>query len=252
MIELDYKRIENTQKVYPSHSRLIVYKKPFNVPVGSNDDRKKRNTDMMTELMRKMLIERSLKRTKEVINDIILCNDFDYFCTFTFKDFRNDVDVCKARMHYWLHSQQKLYGNFGYLIVPEYHHDGEALHFHALFRGYKGKIVPATKKSTGELVYSFSGKQVFDLPGWRNGFSNATIIDKTDNSREKVANYVGKYITKEMPLFSGKKRYWISQGLVRPERSNNVDVQPYLTDENVEVFDSDDYTVYVVKKSVDS
>jgi len=90
------------------------------------------------------------------------------------------------------------------------------------------------------------------LTGWRSGFSNATIIENDDDSRAKVANYVGKYITKEMPLFSGKKRYWVSQGLQRPIRSNNVDVQPYITDENVEVFDSEDYTVYVVKHDSES
>jgi len=252
MIQSDYKIIRNSEKVYPSHSRLLVYKKPFQVPIGTQEKNKEKNKKMLTEMTKKLLIERSLKRTKEVIKDIILCNDFEYFCTFTFKDHRNEVDVCKARMHYWLHSQSKLYGNFNYLIVPEYHHDGESLHFHALFSGYKGKIEPAFAKTTGEPVFSHSGKRVYDLTGWRSGFSNATIIENDDDSRAKVANYVGKYITKEMPLFSGKKRYWVSQGLQRPIRSNNVDVQPYITDENVEVFDSEDYTVYVVKHDSES
>ncbi|MFZ2836172.1 MAG: hypothetical protein WAZ21_02535 [Candidatus Saccharimonadales bacterium] len=250
MIQSDYKTIENTQKIYPSHAKVVVYKQSFRVPIGEKEQKtkKEKNTEMLTDQMKQILINRSLKRTKEVIKDIILCNNFDYFCTFTFKDHRNDVDVCKARMHYWLQSQQKKYGNFDYLIVPEYHEDGVSIHFHALFNDYAGRLSPAINPKTQEPVVGRNDKQVYNLSGWASGFSTAIEITNTSDDRAKVSNYVSKYITKEMPLFSGKKRYWCSKGLVRPIKSNNVDLQPYLVDENVEVFDTEDYTVYVVKK----
>jgi hypothetical protein len=238
------KLIRNTEKVYPSHSRLLVYKHPFMVQLGSKVSTK--NKKKMTDIQKNQLIERSLRRTKEVIRDIILCNTFEYFCTFTFKDHRDDVDICKARMQYWLHSQQKLHGSFQYLIVPEFHKDGKALHFHALFQGYKGRMRLAVNPHTDKAIITSKNKLVFRFPGWAVGFSDAIEITQEAEDRAKVASYVTKYITKDMPQFHGKKRYWVSQGLVRPEKSNNVDQLPYYS-QDVDVKDSDDFTIYVRK-----
>lgn len=240
----DTKLIMNTEKVYPTFSRLLVYKHPFMVQLGTRETKNKKM--QRTDFQKETSLQRSLRRTKVTIRDIVLCNRFEYFCTFTFKDHRESVDICKARMHYWLQSQQKIHGSFEYLIVPEFHHDKKALHFHALIQGYKGRLIEAVNPITHELVIGKNKKQVFNFPGWASGFSTAIEITQDVEDRAKVASYIGKYITKDMPQFHGKKRYWTSRGLVRPEKTNNVDQSPYYYPD-VERTDTDDFTIYVKK-----
>ena len=140
------------------------------------------------------------------------CNDFTLFITFTFdpkktKD-RYSPRVVKRQMRNWLKNQQRRYGKFSYLIVPERHKDG-ALHFHALFAGYTGKLVDSGKKRHGKTSYN--------LTGYTLGHTQASIIDDS----QKAMNYLRKYITKDMPLFPGKHRYWASKGLRRPQVIDN-------------------------------
>jgi hypothetical protein len=252
----EFKTIYSTRKIYPSFERVIVYKTPIELTIKVNDNSTEEKTEKMyTDMQREILLKRSLKRTKEVLRDITLSNQFDLFCTFTFKDFRDDVDVCKARMHFWLKNQQKRQRengeqNFDYLIVPEYHKDGASLHFHALLHGYTGELKQGFFADTGKPVLTKTGLPVYDIMGWHNGWASASKIDNSEgsDSLQRVAKYIGKYITKDMPQFSGKKRYWCSNGLIRPEIDNNVDLQPYLDDHEVEVTESENYIVYVVKK----
>ena len=224
--------------------RLVVFDTPYYVKLGDKD--KQKQNKMLSGLKEHLALQRSLQRTKTSIKDIILCNHFEHFCTFTFADHRDDVEVCKARMQYWLKSQQKLHGSFEYLIVPEFHKDGKSLHFHALFRGYRGQLKPAVSSKTGKELFSHAGYQIFDIVSYRSGFGEAAKIEQSDESRSKVANYVTKYITKDMPQFFGKKRYWVSRSLVRPLRNSNVDPSVYYGDESAAVFPSDGYTTYVV------
>lgn len=227
---LRYKQIFNTEKIYPNKKTVKIYHKPIHVLVGHDGNKKRKKSKMQSTADIS-----SLNRTKNNVRDIILCNKFTHFCTFTFKDFRDDIDVCKSRMHYWLKSQQKIHGNFDYIIVPEFHKDGKALHFHALLRGYKGKVTPAKNPRNNNLLYTQAKHLIFNLPGWRNGFSTASIIDADDSEGfEKVANYVTKYITKDMPTFPGKKRYWVSQSLVRPIKNQNINPDEYYSDSSAE------------------
>lgn len=159
-------------------------------------------------------VKKSLQRSKSHVRDYIHCNRFDLFCTFTFKDDRHDIDKCRRKMSDWLKNQQKRNGKFPYLIVPELHKDG-ALHFHALFKDYPGKVEKATNVHTGELLRPH-GRQAYNLTGYTLGFTNAMQIVDSASSYAKMASYVSKYITKDMPLFPGKKRYWPSRKLRKP------------------------------------
>lgn len=164
-------------------------------------------------------IERSIRRTKKKIADYMLCNDFDLFATFTFdklkvKD-RNDISDLKKRMSLWLKNQQKRIGKFKYLIVSEFHKDG-AIHFHAVLAGYKGVLVDSGVRAHGHGV--------FNIKGYRLGFTNVQKIYDTD----KTLYYLRKYITKDMPLISGKHRYWASHDLARPVVVYNP--EPWYTD----------------------
>lgn len=173
-------------------------------------------------------IERSQRRTKQKIKDIAFCNDVELFATFTFKEDRHDIHRCKTKMANWLSSQQKTHGRFQYLIVPELHKDG-ALHFHALMYGYRGALKEATNPHTGQPL-THKGKQVYTFPGYWSGFTNVMRIENTAESHAKVANYIRKYITKEMPLFPGKKRYWCSKGMKRPKVTYHTELPVFDAD----------------------
>lgn len=57
------------------------------------------------------------------------------------------------------------------------------------------------------------------MTGFRAGFTTAVPID---HNKLAVSSYIKKYITKEMPLIHGRKRYWISQNLTRPTKTVNA------------------------------
>jgi hypothetical protein len=156
-------------------------------------------------------LERSIRRTKLNIRDYTFCSQFDLFCTFTFKTDRHDMDKCRAKMSNWLKNQQKRNGKFEYLIVPELHKDG-ALHFHGLLKGYTGKLTESGHKTKYQ-------QPIYNIKSFRSGFTTAWKIPPEDI--ERVGNYVRKYSTKDMPLFSNKNRYWPSSGLKLPVVEQN-------------------------------
>lgn len=165
-------------------------------------------------------IERSLRRTRKKLSDYILCNTFELFITFTFATNRQDIEEKRRQMSNWLRNQRKCNGKFDYIIVPELHKDKQSLHFHALFNGYCGSIKQAINPKT-ELPLFNHGQPVYVLPEYTLGFNNAKRIVSDNDSQERVASYVRKYITKDTPLFYGKQRYWASKDLKLPIIQNN-------------------------------
>jgi hypothetical protein len=105
--------------------------------------------------------------------------------------------------------------------VYEYHADGVAVHFHALFRNFTGALEKAVNPKTGRLVKS-RGRQVYRLPQFKHGFTNAVRLGGSTEDRQKLASYLGKYFTKDMPEFFNKKRYWHSRNLKHPKKYNRL------------------------------
>jgi hypothetical protein len=113
-------------------------------------------------------------------------------------------------MSLWLARQKRKNPDFVYLIVPELHADG-ALHFHALMRGYTGSLRDSHAKTV-------RGQTRYFITGFRSGRTDAV---KLDENYDAIAGYLMKYITKDMPLLYGKKRYWTSQNLEKPKITAN-------------------------------
>ncbi len=157
-------------------------------------------------------LERSMRRSITNIKDYVMCNDFELFVTFTFRDDRYNVGTKRAQMHDWLRNQQKRYGQYEYLLVMELHKDG-AVHFHALLKNYKGKLRHSRSAKTGKLLTK-RGEQIYELPSFTLGFSNVQKIRGQDKT--KIAYYVTKYITKDMPVLPGMNRFWVSARLKSP------------------------------------
>lgn len=182
-------------------------------------------------------LERSRRRTFTAVKDLALCNTFELFATFTFREDRYDDDISRRKMNGWLKRQRKTDKSFRYLIVSELHrrceecvqlgikpclHDDrpKALHYHALIAGYTGKLVRVINPRTGKPLVK-GRRQVYDFPSFTLGNSEVYRIGNTEEDRIKSGFYLLKYLKKDMPTFKSKKRYWSSRNLNKPQVEEN-------------------------------
>lgn len=187
--------------------KVVVFKEPR---VYVDKESIKRSKEIVEENYEPKIT--SLSRTKNLIRDIVLCNNFDYFMTFTFNPKKIDrfsYAKCQSTMRIWLHRQRDKDHDFAYLIVPEQHKSG-AWHFHALIAHYHGQLHDSRIKTS-------SGRPIYNVTGFRSGFTTAVSID----SKEAVANYVTKYITKDFIRQFNQRRFFCSRNLRRPVKSTN-------------------------------
>ncbi len=172
-------------------------------------------------------IERSKRRAKKVMNDLILCNHFDCFVTLTLDgkkiDRYNYADVIK-KLNVYLDNRVRRNG-LKYIGVPELHKKG-GFHFHFLCNSESLKLVDSgtvIRPSGGKPVKADTAmrqgfklddcRTVYNIADWELGFTTAI---KTYGSVFAVAAYVGKYITKSENKIGG--RWYYSGGkLLRPE-----------------------------------
>lgn len=228
--------VSNTIKEYPKMLRIYIYKEPLLVAErGYSDPKPKKQVDLDFEPS-----QRSIYRTRMLISDLVLSNEFDLFCTFTFdpkKIDRYNYSVCVMRMTRWLSSQKNNSSpDLKYLVVPERHKDG-AYHFHALLANFQGKLKKTRIRQ--------KGREIYNLTGFRSGFSTAVKID----NREAVANYVKKYITKEMVKLFNRRRFLASRNLERPKKYKNVfGLSNYIDLAKSSFSDFDRYWIFSVKK----
>lgn len=206
---------------YPDGTKkLMVYKNPY--ILGGSEKKKHNNFQRRVKTTEVKTIEvktieeiqqekmhnefQNNRRAKTNVRDYILCNDFDMFWNLTFANERGDDERCFERMANWLDYMRKKYGRFKYIFVPERHESGE-IHFHGVTGGYKGVLKDSGVKHKGRTVYN--------AINWKHGFSD---VEKIEN-KAKAANYITKYITKDMKnkvVEKGKKKYWCSRGLRKP------------------------------------
>lgn len=202
-------KIHDTIKEYPTMYRITIYKTPIDFKNISSKKKKQKITISQNDES----LSVSVRRTRRTIQDYVHCNDFNLFVTITFspkKVNRYDLDMCYIKMQSWLERQRRKSRDFRYLIVPEKHKDG-AIHFHALVAD-----APFSMKKTNVIQ---NNRRVYNITSFRYGFTNAQFVD--DDDKQKVANYIAKYITKDMVLISNRKRYWSSRNLRKPLKYQN-------------------------------
>ena len=170
----------------------------------------------------------SVNRSKRNLYHIARSNKWDYFITLTFN--RKDTDASNydevsKKVRNWLNNIKKRASpDFMYLVVPEFHKDGVNYHFHGLIANIGNLEISDSGK-----IDRKSGKAIYNLPLWKWGFSTATKIE----SNERVTNYLGKYITKDlMNRLKYKKRYYCSQNVelapVYEENINHDELYSYF------------------------
>ncbi len=172
-------------------------------------------------LNRDKSIMQSMTRAKEKIYGYIMANEWEYWATQTFdpkKIDRFDLDEIIRKYSQKLRNLKKRNcPGLKWLIVPEQHKDG-AYHLHMFMLG-----IPKDR-----LVYSGHDDKKYSRPiyNWLDtadyGFNHYLYIGELDPlERVKMANYVTKYITKDLAANRfNRKKYWTSKGLAEPIKSN--------------------------------
>ena len=184
---------------------------------------------------------RSMNRSKNNLKDILQCNEFNFFVTLTFDKNKIDrLDDNKTRKIFtqWVSNIQRDLPNLIYVAVPEYHKKG-GLHFHLLIGGVTAEDLGLV--NSGKVVKSSrcKGQIIYNVSKWnRKGFSTATEI--LDNNAVKF--YLSKYLTKSKvdPRFFGKKRFYVSRNIKRPQ----VEKMSFPCNDRFDIFDSIDKTNY--------
>lgn len=232
--------ISNIKKNYGSYSTVVLYTHEFKAEppccsvhyaVNCQICFKRGKLVGIDELNEQQLLKynsnrlRSTRRAKNMVTDYALCNDFELFITLTFDQKLTDsfnYDYCKKLVTTWLNNQRRTSPDLKYILVAEKHISG-AIHFHALLHAYLGKLDIAINNKKTSMYFGQklvrNGKQIYNLNGWKYGYSTASYID----NKQATARYIQKYLSKDFIEAFNKKRYWVSRGLKKPEKSYNID-----------------------------
>ena len=184
----------------------------------------------------------SVSRTKRIVLELALANDWDYFLTMTFdpkKVDRYDLQSLHEKFKEWVkYRRKKYFWKFDYLLVPEQHEDG-AWHLHGLVRGVMPLDLVSFRAMDMAGYRSENGKRL--KPELRNSdYLNWLDISRSFGfcsvgplrNREAASFYVTKYITKDLERCvsdCGKHMYWPSKGLNRPIKFGEFeDRSPYI------------------------
>lgn len=155
--------------------------------------------------LEKTEIERiSLSRSRRMIRELALCNNFEYFATLTINSSSCDrfsLVECQERLRRKLKTLKQYNKDFAYIFITEKHKNG-AFHFHGLVKGIDNFYT----NDNGYL-----SNKTFDQLGF-NSFSK--IRDYT-----KTCNYILKYITKDCVKNDKGTVYISSRGLKKATRS---------------------------------
>jgi len=238
-------RINSIRKDYGTISKILTYNKAIEVsPPQCDPHGKSACVECWPRSKNPTPSQSSLQRSKTLITDYTLANQFDLFTTFTFdpkKVDSLDIALAKSKMSKWLNNARRHSPDLIYLIVPELHKSGR-IHFHALMKNYNGILTPSYTKS-GRIRTS-KGRVVFDIGQYHWGFSTAVRIDNV----EKVSSYMQKYVTKDMLKIGNKKRFWVSKGLNKPIKTYNVNMWDEVTKKPLFVLDVYSHEYYKIYK----
>lgn len=148
----------------------------------------------------------SYSRTiQQIYNTSRQCN-WKWFVTLTFAPEavdRYDYRACMAKARKWFNNQRsRVSQDLQYLFVGEEHEKG-GWHIHGLLAQCNGLPM----EDSGHV---YNGRKVYNLSGWKYGFSTAVEVADT----HAISGYITKYITKSMVARTdGLRRYYKSNNI---------------------------------------
>lgn len=172
-------------------------------------------------------LDQSVSRSRRMVLEYALCNQWDYFCTLTLdpqKHDRSDLREWHRQLMEWFRYLRKQGQNIQFLLVPERHADG-AWHAHGLLKLDNVPLVSfADMLNQGDSIpLDLAVREYMNWPEYQKKFgfcSLGKILNET-----AVAFYVTKYITKDvsrMVTDVGVHSYWPSRGLNRAVKHGSV------------------------------
>ena len=194
---------------------IVAYHHPRTRRIGEKQIAATKNP-VLSDKAQGMRTHKQLYAIRRRIKGYAMTNDFKWFVTLTFNPEKINslnYDTAKTALLKWCRLIRNRYKKFDYLLIPELHKSG-AVHFHGLLGDVPADFVEAVNPKTNKPVIRHN-RQVYNLTDWEHGFSDCEMIE----NHEKAASYITKYITaslltdKEM---YNKKRYFNSQGLIKP------------------------------------
>ena len=151
-------------------------------------------------------LETNLIRARSTVRDLAYCNKWDWWCTLTInkeKRDRNDLKAYRKAFKRFVSDLRKQGNPIRYLLVAERHKDGN-WHMHGFLAGVHG-VMPNK--------YGY-----WDWPDYYDKFGYISL--SRIKSKERAANYIVKYMTKDLERSVkelGEHMYCASQGLKRPK-----------------------------------
>lgn len=212
-------------------------------PVGVDHSRR-------SELPNDQKYDAAVSRARRNLRDLLLCNKFEYFCTFTFDDNkidRTDYKLVKRSLLKFFNNFRTRYApHFRYVLVPEQHKNG-AWHFHGALAGipvsefYVPDKITRRHPKTGRLL---TVKNTKKYVRWRRYAEKFGHFDCSPiRSPEACAVYISKYLFKQdNGIDVCDHLYFCSNGLLRPELVEDVPNVPFP-------FDKPEYEDYFCKVS---
>ena len=173
----------------------------------------------------------NVRRAQMMIEAYALCNDWDWFGTFTlnpeYRD-RSDLDGFRSSFMQFLRDCRKRCNcEIRALLVPELHKNREGWHMHGLIAGLPVtslRVFEARERLPKYIRRKIkAGEPVYDWPDYRRRFGWVDI--EPVKNRDAAARYITKYLRKDgvttakfMEL--GRHLYYVTRGLKKPIRLN--------------------------------
>ena len=199
-------------------------------------------------------LQNSIIRSRRMVYEYAINNDFKYFVTLTFNDSFDDynLDMVRNRVQQIIRNMRKKYKkDFQFLLIPERHKKGD-WHLHGFF--------------TSDFVCDMDYNS-FNYLHWLSfdnfGFSSIEEI----RDYESCCKYITKYISKQ--FVNGKKKshlYFCSKGLKTSEvlydlvctntdidydfYSDYVSIKDFKEDSKLDIFEKIESSFYNYYNSV--
>lgn len=230
--ELNNNSIISNTEYFQDIDEVISY---FNNDLEKNDNRHKSMS--------------SIYRAKSTIYDLINSNIWEYFVTITFNPTKSKemgLDLTKPQLvqkfltTFIKNQNRKINSNIEYVLIPEYHENGN-VHFHGVLRGLNKKDLKQAlnnqeflKDDNNNLLVDDNNNPIpnkyYQTPLTRNGnsvynwqpFSKYGFTDFEEiRNKSRIGSYCTKYINKELEARSnefGAHLYICSNGLNRSKK----------------------------------
>lgn len=165
----------------------------------------------------------NISRARATVYELGICNEWDYFCTFTLDKEKYDrYDLPKFQKDFTqkIRNLNKKYGcKIKYILIPEQHKDG-AWHMHGLMKGIPECELEEFKKEQHLPLYILekiiNGEKIYTWKSYQEKFGFCDLEPIKD--LERAVAYILKYITKSMcdrNTELGAHLYYASQKLKR-------------------------------------